>query len=348
MNHRVLASTLIASGAAVALMAPVFAQAPPATVKTTPVSASPVATPSASELPRTADGHPDLSGVYSNASAVPLARPANLGAKEFYTDDADRQAARGGGGRGAAAAAGGRAGAAPAVDVHYDMGQFGLDAAHTVRAPSLRTSIITGPEGKVPPLTPEAQKRQADLRAAAQGHAYDGPENRPLGERCIMWPNEGPPTFPTGYDSDLQIAQGEGYVAIVLETIHDARIIPTDGRPHLPESVRQWFGDPRGHWEGDTLVVETTNFTNRTSIQNAPTTEKLKVTERFSRLDANTVLYQFTVDDPGTWTKPWSGEVAMAKIDSPLFEYACQEGNYGMPNTLSGARATEKKASEEK
>src|SRR5271154_4269687 len=210
MNHRVLASTL---AAAVLLAAPAFAQTTAAAVKTT-----------SAEVPRTADGHADLSGVYSNASAVPLARPANLGAKEFYTDDADREASRGGGRGGPAPAA--RNGVPAAGEVHYDMGQFGLDAAHTARAASLRTSIITGPEGRVPPLPPEAQKRQADLRAAAQGHAFDGPETRPLGERCIMWPNEGPPTFPTGYDSDLQIAQGEGYVAVILETVHDARIVP--------------------------------------------------------------------------------------------------------------------------
>jgi len=163
-----------------------------------------------------------------------------------------------------------------------------------------------------------------------------------------MWGHEGPPMMPAGYNSDLQIAQGPGYVTVVQEMIHDTRIIPTDARPHLPESVHQWFGDARGHWEGDTLVVETTNFTNRTSIQNTPTTDKLKVTEKFSRVDANTVLYQFTVDDPGTWTKPWSGELAMTKIDTPLYEYACHEGNYGMANNLSGQRAVEKKAAEQK
>jgi hypothetical protein len=228
------------------------------------------------------------------------------------------------------------------LQVHYDMAQFGLDAAHTVRAPSLRTSIITGPEGRVPPLTPEAQQRQKDLRAFNAQHQWDGPEYRSLSERCIMWGNEGPPFFPTGYDSDLQIAQGEGYVVVDLETIHDARIVPTDGRPHLPDNVHQLLGDPRGHWEGDTLVVETTNFTTRTSLQGAPTTDKLKVTERFTRVDADTVNYQFTVDDPATWVRPWSGEVVMKKLTSPMYEYACQEGNYGMPNILSGHQAGEK------
>ncbi len=251
----------------------------------------------------------------------------------------------GGGGRG------GRGGGAnidpetgqPALQVHYDTSQFGLSGNTIVRSASLRTSIITGPEGKVPPLTPEAQKRQADQRAYNAQHQWDGPESRPLAERCIMWGNEGPPMMPAGYNADLQIVQGEGYVSVVQEMIHDTRVIPTDGRPHLPDSVHQWFGDARGHWENDKLVVETTNFTNRTSVQNTPTTDKLKVVEKFSRVDANTVLYEVTVDDPGTWTKPWSGEIAMTKLDTPVYEYACHEGNYGMANNLSGARATEKK-----
>jgi hypothetical protein len=345
MSHRVLASTLTAAVAAVLLTAPAFAQTPAAAVKTKPTAAA--------VIPRTADGHPDLSGVYTNATTVPLARPADLGAKEFYAsaeEKAQLDAARaaGGGGRGGR---GGRGGGAnidpetgqPALAVHYDTSQFGLSGNTIIRAASLRTSILTGPEGKLPPLTPEAQKRQADNRAYTQAHQWDGPESRPLAERCIMWGNEGPPMMPAGYNSDLQIVQGEGYVSVVQEMIHDTRVIPTDGRAHLAENVHQWFGDPRGHWENDKLVVETTNFTNRTSVQNTPTTEKLKVIEKFSRVDANTVLYEFTVDDPGTWTKPWSGEITMTKLDTPVYEYACHEGNYGMANNLSGARATEKK-----
>jgi hypothetical protein len=360
MSHRVLASTL---AAAVLLAAPVFAQTQAAATK---APAAAVKTTASTAIPRTADGHPDLSGVFTNATTVPLARPANCGTKEIYTPEdlaaglggARGCAAAAGGGRGGGGgrgAAGGRGGAnidpetgQPALQVHYDTSQFGLSGNTIVRAASLRTSILTGPEGKLPPLTPEAQKRQADLRAYNQQHQWDGPEGRPLGERCIMWPAEGPPMMPEGYNSDLQISQGLGYVSVTQEMIHDARIIPTDGRPHLPENVKQWFGDPRGHWEGDTLVVETTNFTNRTTLQQAPTTEKMKVTERFTRVDANTVKYEFTVDDPGTWTKPWSGELNMTKIDSPLYEYACHEGNYGMANNLSGQRAVEKKAAEQK
>jgi len=317
-----------------------------ALLTTIPVAGQTAAAVKPNAIPRTADGHPDLSGVYTTATTVPVARPAALGAKEFYKDEADRQetaraAAAGRGGRGGGGAIDPETGQ-PALAVHYDTSQFGLSGATVARAPSLRTSIITGPEGRVPPMTPEAQKRQADIRAYNAAHQWDGPETRPLGERCIMWPAEGPPMMPEGYNSNVQIVQGQGYVSVLQEMIHDARVIPTDGRPHLPENIRQWMGDARGHWEGDTLVVETTNFTDRTTLQQAPTSTKLKVTEKFSRVDANTVLYQFTVDDPLTWTKPWSGEVTMTKLDGPIYEYACNEGNYGMANNLSGARAQEK------
>jgi hypothetical protein len=314
---------------------------------TIPVSGQTAATVKPNAIPRTADGHPDLSGVYTTATTVPVARPASLGAKEFYKDEADRQEtaranAAGRGGRGGGGGAIDPETGQPALAVHYDTSQFGLSGATVQRAPSLRTSIITGPEGRVPPMTPEAQKRQADLRAYNAQHQWDGPETRPLGERCIMWPAEGPPMMPEGYNSNVQIVQGQGYVSVLQEMIHDARVIPTDGRPHLPENIRQWMGDARGHWEGDTLVVETTNFTDRTTLQQAPTSTKLKVIEKFSRVDASTVLYQFTVDDPATWAKPWSGEVTMTKLDGPIYEYACNEGNYGMANNLSGARAQEK------
>jgi hypothetical protein len=327
----------------------------------TKVDSKPAPAAKASAIPRTPDGHPDLSGVYSNATTVPVARPANLGAKEFYTDEADRTASaaagRGAGRGGAAGAAaggrGGRGGGAaaaadpeggPALQVHYSTDQFGLSGASVVRAPSLRTSIITGPEGKVPELTAEAKKRAADKAAFNREHQWDGPETRPLAERCITWGHVGPPMMPAGYNSDLQIVQGQGTVAVVQEMIHDFRVIPTDGsRPHLPAGIGEWMGDARGHWDGDTLVVETTNFNGKTQVQGAWITDQLKVTERFTRTDAETVLYQFTVDDPGTWVKPWSGELTLTKIDAPLFEYACTEGNYGMANNLSGARATEKK-----
>jgi len=292
--------------------------------------------------PRTADGKPDLQGVYSNASDIPLERPAGLGAKEFYTDAEMKQRADQKAARDAAAANGRNTEVGTTADVHYDLSQFGLGNAYGKVSANNRTSLIVGPEGKVPPTLPAAQKRAADKAAANRGHQFDGPENRGLAERCILWGNEGPPMMPVGYNSDLQIVQGPGYVAILQEMIHDVRIIPTDNSPHLPSNIRQWFGDSRGHWEGDTLVVDTTNFTDKTAFRGSG--ENLHVVEKFTRTDADTVLYEFTVSDPSTWEKSWSAQVPMTKINSPIYEYACQEGNYGMPNILSGARAAEKEA----
>jgi hypothetical protein len=287
---------------------------------------------------RTPDGKPDLQGVYTNASVIPLERPKDLGTKEFFTKaEADAYAAK---------VLSQREVVAPGTygDVHYNMAQFGLEKGQSKVPTTIRTSLITGPEGRVPPLLPAAQARVAARQAANKGHEFDSAENRTLGEQCIIWPNEGPPMLPEGYNSNLQIVQGEGYVAIMQEMIHDVRIIPTDGRPHLPPDVHQLMGDSRGHWEGNTLVVDTTNFTGRTAFRGS--SENLHVVERFTRTDADTVLYQFTVSDPSTWEKSWSGEVLMSKIDGPIFEYACSEGNYGMRNNLSGARADEAKAAQ--
>jgi hypothetical protein len=150
--------------------------------------------------------------------------------------------------------------------------------------------------------------------------------------------------LPGGYNSDLQIVQGAGYVTILHETIHDTRVIPLDGRPHIPQNIRLLRGDPRGHWEGDTLVIDTTNFTDKTAFRGS--TDKLHVVERLRRTAEDTIIYQFTVEDPTTWTQPWSGEVMMVKISSPIYEYACQEGNYGMPDILAGARAEEERAAQ--
>ena len=286
--------------------------------------------------PRTPDGVPDLQGIWTNATSVPLERPKGLGAKEFYTDEevaqrekeAQEQAERAVGGR--------QTEPGTVADVHYDLGQFGLARTQSKSVASKRTSMIVGPEGTIPALLPEAQKRQADRAAANRAHQFDGPENRPLGERCILWPNEGPPMLPAGYNSNLQIVQGAGYVAIMQEMIHDVRIIPTDGRPHASPSIREWMGDSRGHWEGNTLVVDTTNLTDRTAFRGS--SEKLHVIERFTRAADDTIVYQFTVEDPSTWARPWSAEIPMTKTPGPVYEYACQEGNYGMRNNLSGAR----------
>ncbi|HTB18065.1 MAG TPA: hypothetical protein VK708_08100 [Bryobacteraceae bacterium] len=333
MNPRFLICPMLSAAAALFTFAPnsAYAQAIPAAAK---VATN--ASPKAKTAHRTPDGQPDLQGVWSSASVTPLERPKDLGSKEFFTPEEAAAYEK----KGLAA----REIAAPGTygDVHYNMAQFGLEKGQSRVASSIRTSLIVGPEGRIPPMIPEAVQRNAARAAANKGHEFDGPENRSLGEQCIMWPNEGPPMLPAGYNSNLQIVQGPGYVAVMQEMIHDVRIIPTDGSPHVASNIRQWFGDSRGHWEGDTLVVDTTNFTNRTAFRGS--SENLHVVERFSRTDDDRLLYQFTVDDPSTWATSWSGELPMTKIDGPLFEYACHEGNYGMRNNLSGARAAEKAA----
>jgi hypothetical protein len=292
--------------------------------------------------PRTPDGHPDMQGVWTNNTVTPLERPKGLGAKEFYTEAelADKQKKE----RerldlnledGRPTQPG------TAADVHYDFAQFGLDRAQAKMVWDHRTSLIVGPEGTLPPMTPEARKRVADAAAKNKGHELDGPENRPLGARCIARANVGPPLLPAAYNSNLQIVQGAGYVAIEAEMIHDARVIPTDGRPHIPSAIRQWYGDSVGHWEGDTLVIDTTNFSDQNPFQGA---QNLHVVERLRRVDPDTILYQFTVEDPGMWTKPWSGELPITKIGGQLYEYACHEANYPLANTLRGARVAEAEA----
>jgi hypothetical protein len=292
-------------------------------------------------LPKTPDGVPDLQGYWTNQTNSPLERPPALGAKEFYTPEELEQRDK------AARDAALRRAEAGQSGVHYDVAQFGLDSTHSKTGESERTSIVVGTEGRIPALLPEAAKRQADRQAVNRGpHQWDGPENRALGERCILWPNEGPPMLPEGYNSNLEIVQGPGYVAIEQEMIHDVRIIPTDGRSHAPANVRSYLGDPVGHWEGNTLVVDTTNFNGKAAFHGSD--ENLEVIERFTRTADDTILYQFTISDPTTWSKPWSGELPISKIAGPIYEYACQEGNYGMANILSGARATEKEAAQKK
>jgi len=284
--------------------------------------------------PRTPDGHPDLQGFWTNATITPLERPRELGAKEFYTDEEAAEVRKRAMVPANTAARGG-------TEAHYEFTQFGLDRTQAQVAHSLRTSLIVGPEGRVPPLTEDARRRNAERAANAKGHEFDGPESRGIQERCLVWGNEGPPMLPPGYNSYLQIVQTPGYVMILQEMIHDARIIPLDGRPSLASNVRRWLGESRGRWDGDTLVVETTNFTDKTNFRGSRDT--LHVVERFTRVDEQTIRYEFTVDDPTTWVKPWSAEMPLAKDKGPIYEYACHEANYGMANNLSGARATEKK-----
>ncbi len=325
------------------LIATLFIATAIATLSSAPVNAqglSPAAkaTSSANTALRTPDGQPDLQGIWTNATVIPLERPANLKDKEFYTKEEAAENAK----QVLGISSWERLGSQAAV--HYNMSQFGLDLSQVKVAMSLRTSMIVGPDGRIPPLTPEAQKRRADLAARNRGHQFDGPENRPLQERCLVMSTEGPPMLPSAYNSNLQIVQGRGRVAIVQEKIHSARIIPTDGSPHLPPGIRQWLGDSRGRWEGDTLVVDTTNFTDKTGFRGS--TGNLHLVERFTRVDRDTILYEFTADDPATWVRPWTAQLLLTSVAGPLFEYACHEGNLGMANTLSAARTAEKAAEE--
>jgi hypothetical protein len=219
--------------------------------------------------------------------------------------------------------------------------QFWYDRATKV-VETLRTSlIIDPPNGKIPPLTPEAQKRVGN-RGGGGGRRADSYTDRSLWERCIT--HSGLPRMATGYNNNLKIVQAPGYVVITYEMIHEARVIPLDGSPHAPSNVRQYLGDSRGHWEGNTLVVDVTNFTDKTNFRGS--TDKLHLVERFTRLSDGTLNYQFTVDDPTTFTRPWTAVIPMPKVNADVYEYACHEGNYGIAGQLAGARAEEQKAAE--
>jgi hypothetical protein len=291
--------------------------------------------------PRTPDGQPDLQGFWTNAGYAPLERPNNV-TKEFYTPEeaaafekqfVDTEAAQT------------EPGTIP--DVHYDHTQFGLDRSVAGYASNLRTSLIVDPpNGKLPPLSAEGRKRAAERAEAAKRMSgpYDAAQNLPLGARCLIMDRMGPPMLYGNYNNNYQIVQEPGNVMILAEMLHDFRVIPLDGRPQLPSHVRQWIGSGRGHWDGDTLVVETTNFNGKNPLRGS--SENIRLVERFTRVDENTIRYQFTVDDPATWTRPWSAEMPMKRTIGPIFEHACHEGNYSLYNILAGARAEEKRAQE--
>jgi hypothetical protein len=291
--------------------------------------------------PRTPDGQPDLQGFWTNATYTPLERPRNV-TKEFYTP-AEAAALE----KQLAAADAAQTEPGTVEDVHYDFTQFGLDTHQAPYASNLRTSMIVDPpDGRLPPPSAEGRKRAAERAEYEKHHGrWDSAQTNQLDDRCMIFAGAGPPMMPQSYNSNYQIVQTAGYVMILFEMAHDVRIIPLDGRPHLPPEVRQWIGDPRGRWEGDTLVVETTNLNGRNPLNGS--SEHMRVTERFTRVDADTIRYQFTIEDPSTWTRPWSAELPMRKATGPLFEHACHEGNYGLYNTLAGARLAEKKAAEE-
>jgi hypothetical protein len=294
----------------------------------------------ADDAGRTSAGHPNFQGHWTNSTVVPLERPRELGDREFYTqEEADKRLAE--------ALVVEETEAGTEADVHYQLVDFGLDRSQNPVVSNLRTSLITDPpNGRLPEATPEA-RAAADARAAyRRAHGFDSAQDRPLAERCIIWPHEGPPTLPVGYNSNFQIMQTDDHIVVLIEMVHDARIIALDDGDARAQEIPQWLGNSRGRWDGDTLVVETTGFTGRTGRGDLLYSDAARVTERFTLSDENTILYQFTVDDPKTWTAPWSGEYPMTRVDGPMFEYACHEGNYGLAHNLSGRRAEEKAAAE--
>jgi hypothetical protein len=312
----------------------------------TPASGQTTSAPKAIKAwtqPRTPDGHPDLQGYWTNSTETPLERPKGLGAKEFYTDAELAELIKKDENRVATNIEEGRP-TEPGTkeDVHYDYAQFGLDRGQAKLNWNRRTSMIVGELGTLPPTLPEAIKRSTEITAKSRGHELDGPEDLSLSSRCIVVPQESVPMLPGGYNNNLRIVQAAGVVTIMNEMNHSVRIVPIDGRPHLSANIRQFRGDSIGHWEGNTLVVDSTNFTARNPFHGSG--DKLHVVERFTRADADTIVYRFTVEDPETWDQPWTAETAWSKVDGPIFEYACHEGNYSMRNSLHGARVAEEEA----
>ena len=309
---------VIASG----LLAPALAAAQPAAS-------------AASSVPRAPDGRPDLQGVWDFSSLTPLQRPADLAGREFLTDE-DVSALE--------ARAAARVDAAPRPGDPGSYNRFWFDDGTTVVGTRRTSLIVDPPDGRLPSYLPEGRSRMA-ARAEARGRNA-GPEDRDVDERCILGFNSGPPMIPGAYNNFVQLFQTPGHVAILNEMVNDVRLVPLDGQPSLTSAVRQWRGDSRGRWEGDTLVVETRNFRDLGTAHPAPNMELLEalgadlhLVERFSLLDADTLLYRFTVDDQTAFTRPWSVEMTMTRSGDRLYEYACHEGNYGLYNILAGAQA---------
>ena len=322
---------------------------------------------SVAQSARTADGHPDFTGTYDIATLTPLVRPTNMADRPALTDaeaqalakvaaerraernqksDPNRQAppAGGDGSEGAA----GNVGGYNTLWTDNGTGAFKIEG-------KWRTSIIVDPpNGRMPQMTPAAAKRAGEraranrpnrgdawwIRENVTPGPYDDPELRPLAERCLLGfgASAGPPAMPVLYNNLKQIVQTKDTVMILNEMVHDSRLIRINGK-HDPPEIRRWLGDSIGRWDGDTLVVDTTNFNDQPAFAGA--SRNLHVIEKFSRIDSKTLLYQFTVDDPTVWTRPWSGELVWPVTETRIFEYACHEGNYSFANILRGARILE-------
>ena len=333
LNSRLLALAIVSLAVFLA-PARMAAQAPASNAST---KAKPVAKPAKWMVPRLPDGRPELAGYWNTHTSTPLQRLPDVGGREFLTDDEVKAIEE-------------RAARPPAPTNNPFPSLWAGDVRWVM--PNKRTSIITEPkDGKISTFTPEAQRKIDADREEHKRRFQNGPEDMTTFERCLPVITSGPPMLPTAYNNNYQIFQTHDHLAIATEMMHDVRIIPLDGRPH--SDIRQWMGDPRGHWEGDTLVVETTNFNGKRGhfgplLFNGDDLkrhdEKMTVTERFTRTAPDMLLYQFTVNDPGTFTAPWSGEIVMKSLQGPILEYACHEGNHAMELMLSGARAEERAA----
>jgi len=301
--------------------------------------AKPRAAAAGKSAPRLSDGRPDLSGNWSFATVTPLQRPKEFANRDKLTPEEaaklEEQAVRD-----------------QFVDRPPPKGnpgaynRFWIDSGTTVVSTHQTSLIVDPPDGRMPPLTPQGTAREK-AREARQEIAA-GPEDLTTWDRCLLGFNAGPPMIGGGYNAYARIFQTANQVVLLNEMVHDTRIIPLDGRPRLPANIRQWKGESRGRWDGDTLVVETEKFrregTGTLSLRGLGYSpdENLRLTERFRRVDADTLLYEYTVDDPTVWTKPWTVSLTMRKTDEQMFEYACHEGNYGLSGILSAARALEK------
>jgi hypothetical protein len=287
-------------------------------------------------VPRTSWGDPVIQGIYTNNTNVPFERPVDLGNKAVYSAQ-EYEARR----------------KLPPVvetttvvtEVHYETSDYGLDPVQSPMVSNPRTSILTQPaNGRMPPLRPEARQRSDAARAAQQARATDSAQDRPLQERCLLWAHEGPPLRPVGYNTHVQIMQTRDHVVLMTEMVHDARVIPlTKAKPDFA-GVTRWQGNSWGHWEADTLVIETSGITDRVYPRGAgiPLSAAGHVIEKITRTGPNAIRYEFMVSDPSLWDTSWGGEFPMELAEGPMFEYACHEGNYGMANTLRGFREDEK------
>ena len=293
--------------------------------------------------PRMADGRPDLQGVWDFRTITPFERPEELAGKQVMTPEEaaafeeatlrelnkDQRVSDG---------------ITVQRDVAFAYNDFWWDYGTSLTDDGRTSLVFDPPDGRVPPRTPEAERRAASPEAQQFETTRSGRApasswaDMDLGDRCILGFNSGPPMTPSAYNNNFQLLQTPDHVVILNEMVHNARVVPLDGRPHLPESMRQWVGDSRGYWDGDTLVVETRNFLQETGFMRGRSTPRLTLNERFTRVADGTLLYEVTVDDPGTWTIPWKFAVPMKKNDELMFEYACHEGNYGMTNLLAGSR----------